>query len=69
MIDRVTDFTLAGIGLLMLALTFGALQSPKNPIEPNDPRVLAYLESVSRTAGLAQLPLARPPEAENAGEG
>ena len=52
MIDRVTDFTLAGIGILIVALTAGAVLSPRSSIQPDDPRVLAYLESVGRTAGL-----------------
>ena len=58
MIDRVTDFTAAAIGLLVVAIALAAVVSPRPPIIPDDPQALAYLEAVGRLAGLEPPPSA-----------
>ena len=51
MTDRSSDFTLAGIGLLIFALAGLALTSPKAPYSPDNPTVVAYWEAVATLAG------------------
>jgi hypothetical protein len=51
MTDRSSDFTLAGIAFLILALAGLALTSPKAPYNPDNPTVMAYWNAVATLAG------------------
>lgn len=51
MTDRSSDFTLAGIGFLVLALAGLALTSPKAPYSPDSATVVAYWQAVATLAG------------------